>query len=390
MEHRRSTILILVGITLALFAAGCTPAGPCEFTGTTDLTAYRLPDALSPVFGTVPAGETHEVLARTADGWIGFDPGIAQAVNVGLARHRWIQLNAALSPFCLAAVDLVTLGDVEHDMGTNQLNPPDLVITHVVLPSTPIKEFDSVPIEVTVENQGDGTSTGYEILIFPQYGKSAQTPAEQDLVPDLDAGDTHTFVFSPGVSYSTAGDFVLRVLVTDDWDTSDPDPGSIGTNGDIEDVDLQVDVGYCSILDDLELSLIQLVMPGDTRNWPIYLRVKGDYFPGFDPEYPGKKPPQFIAKLGNLTPYKIDQQGFPDRLYFMFNIPKGIEGTTLPFSVWLSGCPKPIYELPAIQVPLPEPCDPVCNTALGPEECRKAGGSYEQIARTGKYECVCP
>ncbi len=167
MKHRKVIFLIFIGVAVSIAAAGCTPQGPCEFTGTADLTVYRLPTADSDIFGTLPAGETHEVLARTADGWVGFDPGVAQAGNTGLARHRWIQLNATLSPFCLATVDVVTLGDVEHDMGILNLNPPDLVITNVNLPSTQIEENVYAPVEVTVQNQGDGTATDPPLRNWP-------------------------------------------------------------------------------------------------------------------------------------------------------------------------------------------------------------------------------
>lgn len=110
-----SLALLLLGVLLA----GCTPTGPCEFTANTPLTAYRLPVSTSMVFGTVSSGDTYEVLARTADGWLGFDPGIAQAGNMGLARPRWVRLNASLSPSCLAGVDLVTLADVEADIAAS-------------------------------------------------------------------------------------------------------------------------------------------------------------------------------------------------------------------------------------------------------------------------------
>ncbi len=73
----------------------------------------------SGIFGTIGTGETFEALARTADGWIGFDPGIAQAGNIGLAHHRWVQLNASLSPACLDDVDLVTLADVQADLAAS-------------------------------------------------------------------------------------------------------------------------------------------------------------------------------------------------------------------------------------------------------------------------------
>jgi hypothetical protein len=99
--------------------APTTPAAPCEFTANSPLSAYRLPDGTSDFFGTIPTGETHEALARTADGWIGFDPGIAQAGNIGLAHHRWVQLNASLSPSCLDDVDLVTLADVQADVAAS-------------------------------------------------------------------------------------------------------------------------------------------------------------------------------------------------------------------------------------------------------------------------------
>jgi hypothetical protein len=89
------------------------------FTANTAITAYRLPDDSSDVFGTISAGETHDALARTADGWVGFDPGVAQAANVGLARHRWILLNASITPACLTTIDLVTLADVEADLAAS-------------------------------------------------------------------------------------------------------------------------------------------------------------------------------------------------------------------------------------------------------------------------------
>ncbi len=112
---------LLVGAGLV----GCTAVAPqpetsqtdaCIFTAATALTAYRLPDEASTVFGTVSAGETYEALARTTEGWVGFDPGIAQAANIGLARHRWVLLDETDSPPCLASVESVTLDDVQIDL----------------------------------------------------------------------------------------------------------------------------------------------------------------------------------------------------------------------------------------------------------------------------------
>lgn len=119
MSAQRYRIIMLGMFLAGAVLAGCvpgTPEGPCSFTSNTPITAYRLPDSSSDVFGTMSSGETYEALAKTADGWVGFDPGIAQAGNIGLAHHRWIQLNASLSPACLSSVDLVTLADVQADI----------------------------------------------------------------------------------------------------------------------------------------------------------------------------------------------------------------------------------------------------------------------------------
>ena len=122
MSARRIPIVTLSILIAGLILASCTLPGsaePCMFTANIDLTAYRLPDISSDVFGTMSAGDTYEALARTADGWVGFDPGVAQAANVGLARHRWILLNASVAPSCLSGVDVVTLADVEADLAAS-------------------------------------------------------------------------------------------------------------------------------------------------------------------------------------------------------------------------------------------------------------------------------
>ncbi len=115
MKIGKLLILILVVFAASIALAGCTPSGPCDFTENLAMQVYRQPDASSEFLGTM-VGETHPVLAWTADGWIGFDPGIVQAGNIGLAHHRWVRLNAIVTPSCLAGVDEVTLADVEADL----------------------------------------------------------------------------------------------------------------------------------------------------------------------------------------------------------------------------------------------------------------------------------
>lgn len=117
MCKQNLVISILVSLVLLLLLIGCTPTPEsCSFVTNTSITVYRLPDNTSDVFGTMAAGETYEILARTGDDWVGFDPGIAQAGNIGLAHHRWVFININVSPSCLDSVDMVTLADVMVDM----------------------------------------------------------------------------------------------------------------------------------------------------------------------------------------------------------------------------------------------------------------------------------
>jgi hypothetical protein len=67
-----------------------TEAGPCEVTANQDVTIYYRPSFEADVFSTMDAGMTVRIENRTADGWLGFDPGVAQAANTGVFRMRWV------------------------------------------------------------------------------------------------------------------------------------------------------------------------------------------------------------------------------------------------------------------------------------------------------------
>jgi hypothetical protein len=51
---------------------------------------YARPDSSSDIFASVSPGDSLTILVRTEEGWLGFDPGVAQAPNTGSFRYRWI------------------------------------------------------------------------------------------------------------------------------------------------------------------------------------------------------------------------------------------------------------------------------------------------------------
>lgn len=113
----RKKTLILIVLAISLFMAACDDT--CQFTANYQVEVYRVPDSSADVWGVEAPGQAHTILARTADGWIGYDPGVAQAPNVGLAHHRYFQLNAIVTPSCLESVPLVTVADVQADIAAS-------------------------------------------------------------------------------------------------------------------------------------------------------------------------------------------------------------------------------------------------------------------------------
>jgi len=64
---------------------------PCSIVALGDVTVYSRPSSNAAVFGLMDSGFRVIPEGRTADGWLGFDPGVAQAANVGIFRLRWIE-----------------------------------------------------------------------------------------------------------------------------------------------------------------------------------------------------------------------------------------------------------------------------------------------------------
>ncbi len=66
-------------------------AGSCWLVAIDEIVVYQRPGPGAAVFGRLAAGDQVIAAGITADGWIGFDPGVAQAANVGPFRLRWVQ-----------------------------------------------------------------------------------------------------------------------------------------------------------------------------------------------------------------------------------------------------------------------------------------------------------
>jgi hypothetical protein len=63
----------------------------------TAVDVYYQPDTTSDLFASVADGVEAQAMARTLGSWIGFDPGVAQADNLGMDRLRWVQEGPGVS-----------------------------------------------------------------------------------------------------------------------------------------------------------------------------------------------------------------------------------------------------------------------------------------------------
>lgn len=103
------THAILVAVLLSAVACGEVARAPSvqgediepgivTLTAEESLTVYARPDSSAGEWGTLAPGDSVSINVRTADGWLGFEPGVAQAGNSGSFRYRWI---ASGEPFSL-------------------------------------------------------------------------------------------------------------------------------------------------------------------------------------------------------------------------------------------------------------------------------------------------
>ena len=267
--------------------------------------------------------------------------------------------------------------------GTDIQPDPDiqsnLVISNVTLSTNTPPDGGFVEVEVTIKNKGDYPAENYELVLIPHYGVGPPNPAGYVTLPDLQPGVSHTEVFSPGVLYTPAGTYTLRVLVTDDWYALG-DPNSTGTSGDYQDftIKVQPDLSFCNPFEDMEISVVLLNVNANTMILPIYLKTIGENIPGLVP--PEDPPWEYYAMVGGIKSNTCGLQGFDDRLYCTFTITKDFLDKAITFKVYLNDCKDPVFTQLNTLIRRPK-----CNKNLSSDACCVAGGTYN--SKTSSCDC---
>ena len=142
------------------------PAQPCEIVAEREVTVYQRPSSEATVFGSMAPGFRVHVQARTAAGWLGFDPGVAQAANVGVFRLRWVAGSSAI-----------------------RLEGPCDRLPELVGPPAGIC-FTMPMDDVPVYTQPDGSSQVIATLVAGDYAAVIGRAADRWARVDLSVGNT--------------------------------------------------------------------------------------------------------------------------------------------------------------------------------------------------------
>jgi len=147
----------------------------------------------------------------------------------------------------------------------------------------------------------------------------------------------------------------------------------------------------CDPFAGMEISVHQLSINPDTMVMPVYLRFPAAA-PGIGPD--GSVP--YMGTLGGVISHLENQQGFPDRIYFFFEVGPAMPGTLQNLEIGKEGCENSLFTEPRLTIPeVPagdQPGDDQpstgCTKDLAAEDCKIAGGKW--VINVNPAYCDCP
>ena len=118
--------------------------------------AYNYPDLSATQFGTLSAGMEVMAMVRMDEGWVGFDPGVAQAGNSGLKRMRWVADDERLVLDCLDTLEVVTMAQVQAEVPLESAPLPVNIPANWLRHNSPAGYSFSYPPDLTLEVRAPG------------------------------------------------------------------------------------------------------------------------------------------------------------------------------------------------------------------------------------------
>lgn len=157
---RSHIIFSLLAITISSVTAS-----PAVFNSLDTLDIFSRPDSRSEIWSLLLPGEAVTLEVITATGWLGFEPGVAQAANTSSFRYRWLPPDSSIATDSLPVVWAPKL-DVSY------------VMTPVDTPVYPDQDTTSTPLATIPSNSAAAiigiTATWFKVDLL-------DSPLEEDI-----------------------------------------------------------------------------------------------------------------------------------------------------------------------------------------------------------------
>lgn len=103
----------------------------------------------------------------------------------------------------------------------------------------------------------------------------------------------------------------------------------------------------------------------------------------------------YSASLGDTKAEGYQEEGYPNRVYFRFQLPESAPGNVRDFSLFRDDCDNPLISIPRVTIPesdIPDPDQPslTCKKGLDKDSCKEAGGTYNDHGGVSQPTCDCP
>jgi predicted outer membrane repeat protein len=146
----------------------------------------------------------------------------------------------------------------------------------------------------------------------------------------------------------------------------------------------------CASFEELEYSLNLSSIPSGTTNLTLNIKFLNEDLEIWDT----LGVMAYSASLGDTKTEGYQEEGYPNRVYFNFQLPESAPGNVRDFHLFRDDCDNPLISIPRVTIPeqdIPDPDKPslVCKKVLDQDSCKKAGGTWVDGGTVGASYCDC-
>jgi hypothetical protein len=146
----------------------------------------------------------------------------------------------------------------------------------------------------------------------------------------------------------------------------------------------------CDLFEEFQYSLNLSNIPYGTTNLTLNIKFSNGDLEIWD----ALGEMAYSASLGDTKAEGYQEEGYPNRVYFHFQLPESAPGNVRDFSLFRDDCDNPLISIPRVTIPESDILDPdkpslVCKKDLDKDSCKEAGGTWVDGGAVGASYCDC-